>query len=183
MRAALKIWTSSLILASILTGGVEGSENESGNSNFFTSPDGLFVRFDVRGVSRRAVFDKLLADKPATVEWSTSILADEKITGVFEGNFDSILKFLLKDLDHVIVYDQNAEKRILRITILRKQLPESNAAASSRSYLGRRSGHDTLDRNIEALSPPSVRATPPKILPSAGPLPPGLVPPRMDLPR
>ena len=90
-------------------------------SAFFIAPGGANVVFDVRDVPRREVVDRLLAGRAVVLEWLDDALADEPITGVFNGSAEAVLQRLLAQTNFVVVYDRSGDQpRISRLTILGK---------------------------------------------------------------
>ena len=97
-------------------------------SAFFIAPDGASVVFDVRDVPRREVVDRLLAGRAVVLEWLDDALADEPITGVFNGSAEAVLQRLLAQANFVVVYDRSGDQpRISRLTILGKAAKQHRA--------------------------------------------------------
>jgi hypothetical protein len=90
------------------------------DSVFSVGADGN-VAFDVRDVARRDVLQRLLQGRAVEVEWVDPAFADERITGVFSGSADAVLRRLLAQTDFVAVYDgQGGKPRIARLIIVGK---------------------------------------------------------------
>jgi hypothetical protein len=116
-RALMRLGVAAAI-GCLLTGpGLAGVQD----SVFFVSPDGSNVAFDVRDVSRREVLQRLLSSKAIELEWVDQAFAEERISGAFNGNTDSVLQRLLTQTDFVAVYGRDGEKpRIVRLIIVGK---------------------------------------------------------------
>ena len=90
------------------------------DSVFSIGADGT-VAFDVRDVARRDVLQRLVQGRAVELEWVDPAFADERITGVFNGNVDAVLQRLLAQTDFVAVYDrQSGKPRIARLIIVGK---------------------------------------------------------------
>ena len=154
-------------------------------SAFFIAPGGASVAFDVRNVPRREVVDRLLAGRAVVLEWLDEALADEPITGVFNGSAEAVLQRLLAQTNFVVVYDRSGDQpRISRLTILGKAAKQHRAPALAGPGPLPAPGTMAPAAAVPAPPvtpllippPPSDKAAPPPILPSAGATPPNLVP-------
>jgi hypothetical protein len=154
-------------------------------SAFFVAPGGASVVFDVRDVPRRQVVERLLAGRAVVLEWLDDTLADEPITGVFNGNAEAVLQRLLAQTNFVVVYDRSGDQpRISRLTILGKAAkPHRAPELAGPGPLPAPSAPPTAaavpapPASPMLIPPPSSdRAAPPPMLPSAGATPPNLVP-------
>jgi hypothetical protein len=169
-------------------GGMPGEPAIAGvrESAFFVAPGGASVVFDVRDVPRREVVDRLLAGRAVVLEWLDDALADEPVTGVFNGSAEAVLQRLLAQTNFVVVYDRSGDQpRISRLTILGKAAKQHHAPElAGPGPLPAPSAPPTAAAipappATPALIPPppsSDRAAPPPMLPSAGATPPNLVP-------
>ena len=97
-------------------------------SAFFIAPGGANVVFDVRDVPRREVVDRLLAGRSILLEWLDDTVADEPVTGTFNGSAEAVLQRLLAQTNFVVVYDRSGDQpRISRLTILGKAAKQHRA--------------------------------------------------------
>ena len=185
----LRALAGALMALGIGIGGIHVGPSVAGvrESAFFIAPGGASVVFDVRDVPRREVVDRLLAGRAVVLEWLDEALADEPITGVFNGSAEAVLQRLLAQTNFVVVYDRSGDPpRISRLTILGKAtkqhrppeltgpgpLPAPGAPAPAGAV------PTPPAATAPALIPPlpSDKAAPPPMLPSAGATAPNLVP-------
>ncbi len=154
-------------------------------SAFFIAPGGASVVFDVRDVPRREVVDRLLAGRAVVLEWLDEALADEPITGVFNGSAEAVLQRLLAQANFVVVYDRSGDQpRISRLTILGKAAKQHRAPDLAGPGPLPAPGTTAPAAAVPAPPvtpllippPPSDKAAPPPMLPSAAATPPNLVP-------
>jgi hypothetical protein len=154
-------------------------------SAFFIAPGGASVVFDVRDVPRREVVDRLLAGRAVVLEWLDDALADESITGVFNGSAEAVLQRLLAQANFVVVYDRSGDQpRISRLTILGKAAKQHRAPDLAGPGPLPAPGTTAPAAAVPAPPvtpllippPPSDKAAPPPMLPSAAATPPNLVP-------
>jgi hypothetical protein len=132
------------------------------DSVFSVDADGN-VAFDVRDVARRDVLQRLVQGRAVELEWVDPAFADERITGVFNGNVDAVLQRLLAQTDFVAVYDrQGGKPRIARLIIVGK------AASSGKAV----TLQGTIAPAPQSPGPPSSTGLPaaaPALVPPPGP--------------
>jgi hypothetical protein len=122
------------------------------DSVFYISPDGTAVAFEVRDVPRREVVDRLLSSKAIAIKWLDRSLAEERVSGAFKGDFDSVLRRLLANMDFVAVSDNGEKFRISRITVVGR----STSKSTQNPDIG------TAQLRAEGLQAPVLTALPPK---------------------
>jgi hypothetical protein len=89
------------------------------DSQFVISADGASVDFDVREVARSYVVDRLLANRDIKIEWLNREIADEVISGQFQGTISGVARGLLAQFNVVLGYSKvNDEVRITRIIVV-----------------------------------------------------------------
>src|SRR4249920_2972490 len=98
------------------------------DSVFFIAPGGTSVAFDVRDVPRREVVDRLLAGRAIAHEWLDDALADERISGTFNGGAEAVLQKLLAPTNFVVVYERGGDTpRISRLIVIGKATGQQKA--------------------------------------------------------
>jgi hypothetical protein len=77
------------------------------------------VDFDVREVARSYVVDQLFANRDIKIEWLNREIADEVISGQFQGTISGVARGLLAQFNVVLGYSKaNDEVRITRIIVV-----------------------------------------------------------------
>ena len=151
-RALIRLGAVATIGCLLASPGFAGVQD----SVFFVSPDGN-VAFDVRDVSRREVLQRLLSSKAIELEWVDPVYADERISGAFNGNADTVLQRLLAQTDFVVVYNRDGGiSRVARLIIVGKAASPSKSAG-------------LLGINPP---PPNLPVAPPPAAPALAPAPP-----------
>ena len=93
--------------------------------------NGNSVRYELREVSRKDVLERLFASQGIAVEWKDKSVADELVTGRYDGTVSSVARQLLTGTDFVLRYDMSQGKsRIVRVLVLGRAA--TTAPASSR---------------------------------------------------
>jgi hypothetical protein len=100
-------------------------------SRFDISSDEANVALDVQGISRRAVLDRLFANTGIEFNWLNPSVADELISGKFNGTLSGIARQLLAQTDFVLVYDGADKVRIARVLIVGRARSGQSAARTA----------------------------------------------------
>jgi hypothetical protein len=138
------------------------------DSQFRISSDGSRVELTLLDISRRDALDRLFSDRDIRLDWMSPALADERISGNYNGSLSQVARRLLEKLNFILVYDMTSNApRITSVVIIgRAQGQPSPALATLQAAL---SGAEKSKDNI-APSPTNRTTTSHA---TAGPSPPG----------
>jgi hypothetical protein len=152
------------------------------DSRFAASSDGTVFEFELREVSRREVFDRLFANSDIRFDWKSPDLADERISGRYQGALPHVAQQLLTNLDFVLGYERlGGEPRMTRVTIVGRASGQASPnlallEAALRSREQPRTGLPASQTSVGAPLPAPVKQPGPLQVPVAGSTPGGPVP-------
>ncbi|MEA2903262.1 MAG: hypothetical protein QOI12_649 [Alphaproteobacteria bacterium] len=99
------------------------------DSRFEIRQDDVNVALDVQNVPRREALQRLLANPGIEFKWLNPSVANELITGTFNGTLSGIARQLLAQTDFVLVYERAAGTvRIARVLIVGRAQSGQTAA-------------------------------------------------------
>lgn len=118
VSASRSVW---LIVAAAILCAAPASDGRAGveDSRFTISSDGASVDFELRGVARREVMERLFAGQAIKLEWLNRDVADEAISGNFSGARAEVVRQLLQQTNFVLTYTTVGDARqVARVLVL-----------------------------------------------------------------